>query len=55
VSIGDAKLQKKETSPIHVVSKRSSLIDALVHYIERADDLIKRFKLFNICVFGGKG
>lgn len=49
LSIGDAKLQKKETSPTTVVSKRSSLVDALMHYIERADDLIKRFKHTVLC------
>jgi len=54
LSIGNAKLQKEETSPIHAVSRKPSLIDALVHYIERADDLIKRFKLFNVYFFGGK-
>lgn len=55
LSIGDAKLQKEETSPIHAVFRKPSLIDALVHYIERADDLIKRFKLFNVYSFYGEG
>ncbi|KAL2591641.1 hypothetical protein AAZV13_12G022700 [Glycine max] len=50
LSIGDAKLQKKETSPTTVVSKRSSLVDALMHYIERADDLIKSNPRILLCV-----
>nr|KYP39665.1 hypothetical protein KK1_039024 [Cajanus cajan] len=50
LSIGDAKLQKNETSPIPVVSKRSSLVDALMHYIERADDLIKSNPRILLCV-----
>ncbi|KAE9620270.1 hypothetical protein Lalb_Chr01g0001341 [Lupinus albus] len=41
LSNGDAKLQKNETSLAPLVSKKSNLVDALVHYIERADDLIK--------------
>ncbi|TKY67768.1 Nucleoporin NUP188-like [Spatholobus suberectus] len=50
LSIGDVKLQKNETSPIPVVSKRSSLVDALMHYIERADDLIKSNPRILLCV-----
>lgn len=50
LSIGDAKLQKNETSPIPVVSKRSSLVDALMHYIERGDDLIKSNPRILLCV-----
>ncbi|RDY02949.1 hypothetical protein CR513_13529, partial [Mucuna pruriens] len=49
LSIGDAKLQKNETS-IPAVSKRSSLVDALVHYIEKADDLIKSNPRILLCV-----
>ncbi|XP_052734506.1 uncharacterized protein LOC108340198 isoform X2 [Vigna angularis] len=50
LSIGDAKLQKEETSPIHAVFRKPSLIDALVHYIERADDLIKSNPRILLCV-----
>ncbi|XP_027909728.1 uncharacterized protein LOC114168941 isoform X2 [Vigna unguiculata] len=50
LSIGNAKLQKEETSPIHAVSRKPSLIDALVHYIERADDLIKSNPRILLCV-----
>ncbi|KAI4297724.1 hypothetical protein L6164_037599 [Bauhinia variegata] len=37
-TVDDVKQKKDETS---LVSKKSCLIDALLHYIERADDLIK--------------
>ncbi|KAL9296251.1 hypothetical protein ACSQ67_022147 [Phaseolus vulgaris] len=50
LNVIDTKLQKKETSPTHVVYKRSSLIDALVHYIERADDLMKSNPRILLCV-----
>ncbi|KAL2329164.1 hypothetical protein Fmac_022591 [Flemingia macrophylla] len=50
LSIGDAKLQKNESSSMPVVSKRSSLVDALMHYIERADDLIKSNPRILLCV-----
>lgn len=42
-SIGDAKLQRNETSVVPLVSRGSSLVDALISYIECADDLIKRY------------
>lgn len=45
---GDAQLQRNETSVVPLVSKDSSLVDALMNYIERADDLIKRYTLFSV-------
>lgn len=50
LSTGDAKLQKNETSLLPTVSKKSSLVDALMYYIQRADDLIKRFFIFFFCL-----
>ncbi|XP_057748155.1 uncharacterized protein LOC130967358 isoform X2 [Arachis stenosperma] len=38
---GDPKSQSSETSLVPLVSKKSSLLDALMLYIERARDLIK--------------
>jgi nuclear pore complex protein Nup188 len=48
-SIVGAKLQRNETSVVPLVSKGSSLVDALINYIERADDLIKRYNLEGFC------
>ncbi|KAL5055383.1 hypothetical protein RYX36_036065 [Vicia faba] len=45
-STNDAKLQRNETS----VPKGSSLIDALINYVERADDLIKSKPHILLCV-----
>ncbi|CAK8576856.1 unnamed protein product [Lathyrus sativus] len=45
-SIDDAKLQRNEIS----VPKGSILIDALINYIERADDLIKSKPRMLLCV-----
>ena len=41
--IGDVKQQKTESSLVPQDSKKSCLLDALMHYIEKADDLIKRY------------
>jgi hypothetical protein len=49
-SIVGAKLQRNETSVVPLVSKGSSLVDALINYIERADDLIKRYNLAGFAV-----
>ncbi|KAJ1422124.1 hypothetical protein SESBI_13251 [Sesbania bispinosa] len=49
-SIGDAKLQRNETSVVPLVSKNSILVDALMHYVERADDLIKSNPRILLCV-----
>ncbi|XP_061362673.1 uncharacterized protein LOC133306382 isoform X2 [Gastrolobium bilobum] len=49
-SIDDAKLQRNETSLVPLDSKKSSLIVSLMHYIERADDLIKSNPRILLCV-----
>ncbi|WJX51140.1 hypothetical protein P8452_37363 [Trifolium repens] len=49
-SIVGAKLQRNETSVVPLVSKGSSLVDALINYIERADDLIKSKPRILLCV-----
>ena len=53
LNTGDAKLQSNETSLVPLVSKKSSLLDALMLYIERADDLINRCSLWrkNLSIF----
>lgn len=48
--ISDANLQRKETSVVPPVSKGSVLVDALINYIERADDLIKSKPRILLCV-----
>ncbi|XP_057456711.1 uncharacterized protein LOC130747712 [Lotus japonicus] len=46
----DARLQKNETFVVPLVSKISSLVDALMHYIERADDLINSKPCILLCI-----
>ncbi|XP_027354241.1 uncharacterized protein LOC113864573 [Abrus precatorius] len=50
LSNGDAKLKKNETPLVPLTSKRSNLVDALMHYIERADVLIKSNPRILLCV-----
>ena len=45
LSLGDVKHQKNETSFGPLDSKKSCLLDAIMHHLERADYLIKRYIL----------